>query len=335
MSGDSSRVAQDVRAHAGLFVHDDRVLVEVAGGDRVRWLQGQVSNDVAALAPGQGCYATLLTVKGRIVADLHVLAREDRFWLETGAAARDAVRQRLERYIVADDVTLVDATGAWARLALEGPATARILAAAAGGLALPASEAAVDARIGGADAVVWAFGATGLPACQLFVPTDAAGAVREALLAAGRAQGLVEADRPVLEILRVESGVPALGAELDEEVFPAEARLARAISITKGCYTGQEIVERIRSRGQVNHLLVGLRFAGELPALGCELHDAAGKRVGEVTSAVRSAAAGAIGLGYVRREYETDGTELASAAGPVRVAALPFVPPTGPGERAA
>jgi aminomethyltransferase len=324
-SSAAARTAQAVRRGAGLFAHDDRALLEVSGGDRVRWLQGQISNDVAELAPGQGCYATVLTVKGRVVADLHVLAHPDRFWLETGASVREAVLARLARYIVADDVALHDASAAHARLGIEGPASARILAEVGVG-GLPERDAAIAAQVAGVDAWVWAFGFTNLPAYQLLVPPAGVAAVRGALEARGADRDLVTADSAVLEILRVESGVPALGAELDEEVFPAEARLERAISTRKGCYTGQEIVERIRSRGQVNYQLVGLCFAGKPPAPGSELRSAEGKRVGEVTSVVYSAEAGAIGLGYLRRELDAPGTEVASDAGVVRIAALPFVP---------
>ncbi len=321
----AAEATRQVRAGAGLFAHEDRVILEVTGGDRVRWLQGQISNDVAALSAGEGCYATVLTVKGRIIADLRVLARGDRFWLETGASVQEAVHARLDRYIVADDVALADATPGFARLGLEGPATAAVLEAA--GAAFPSAEfGAVETAVAGVDVLAWRFGFTNLPACQLFVPGPEVSAVREALLAAGSASGLIEADEAVRETLRVESGVAGLGSELDEDVFPAEARLHHAISTTKGCYTGQEIVERIRSRGQVNHLLVGLRFSGELPPAGLELSDANGKRAGEVTSTALSAEAGAIGLGFVRREHEDEGTELASEAGPVRVSALPFLP---------
>jgi folate-binding protein YgfZ len=322
-----SELARAVRRGAGLFELDDRALLEVGGGDRVRWLQGQISNDVAGLAPGEGCYATVLTVKGRIIADLHVLAREDVFWLETGAAALDAVRERLDRYIVADDVTLADASERFARLALEGARAGTVLEAA--GASPPPAEGATDVRIADRDVVIWAFGFGNEPAYQVLVAPGDASAVREALLAAGGSEGLVAADAETLETLRVESGVPALGRELDEEVFPAEARLERAISTTKGCYTGQEIVERIRSRGAVHYLLVGLRFDDAPPPPGTELHDAGGKRVGEVTSVARSPEAGAIGLGYLRRELEAPGTEVTAGDVPARVAALPFVPAGG------
>ncbi len=316
-----------VRAGAGLFRHAARAVVEIRGGDRVRWLQGQITHDVEALdpaGPASGCYATVLTVKGRIVADLHVLARPDAFWLEFDASVRDAVWQRLDRYIVADDVELVDASARFARLGLEGPEAPAVLAAASG--AAPpelAAESAVELEIAGAACTVAAWGFTSLDAFQLFVPAEAAEEVASALLAAGA----VETGESVLEILRVESGVPRQGAELDEEVFPAEARLDRAISIDKGCYTGQEIVERIRSRGAVNYLLVGLRFTGDAPpAAGSELVNAEGKRVGEVTSVAQSPGAGAIGLGFVRREHETPGERLRAGDGEAEVAALPLVP---------
>jgi folate-binding protein YgfZ len=319
-----SELARAVRRGAGLFELGDRALLEVAGGDRVRWLQGQISNDVTALAPGEGCYATVLTVKGRIVADLHVLAREDAFWLETGAEALEAVRTRLDRYIVADDVTLADASDRFARLALEGARAGAVLEAV--GVAPPPADGASAARIADRDVVVWAFGFGNEPAYQLLVAPDAADAVRGALLAAGEPEGLVPADAEALETLRVESGVPRLGRELDEEVFPAEARLDRAISTTKGCYTGQEIVERIRSRGAVNYRLVGLRFEGAPPPPDTELRDADGKRVGEITSVARSPEAGAIGLGYLRCELEAPGTEVRAGEVTARVAALPFLP---------
>jgi folate-binding protein YgfZ len=142
----------------------------------------------------------------------------------------------------------------------------------------------------------------------------------------------VEGDRDTLEILRIEAGIPRLGAELDEDVFPAEAGLvARAVSLTKGCFTGQEIVARLESRGQVNHRLVGLRFEGTAaPTPGEGLDDGDGKRVGEVTSGCVSPGAGAIGLGYVRRTLALAGTALRAGSRSVEVADLPLVAPGAP-----
>jgi len=322
-----------VRSGVGLFTLGDRMLVELRGGDRVRWIQGQVSNDVASLAPGQGCYATVLTVKGGIVADLHVLAWDGCFWLETGASAREALWQRLDRTIVADDVTLLDASARFARLALEGARVNELLSEVSGLPGRPASagtwplapECAERVEIAGRSVVTWAFGFTNGPAVQLLTAPEDAAAVRAALVEVGARHGLVSAGRETLDTLRVEAGVPGLGSELDEDVFPAEARLEHALSTNKGCYTGQEIVERIRSRGAVNYRLVGLRFAGPVPAPGAELRSPEGKRVGEVTSVARSPRAGAIGLGFLRRELETPGTEVQTPDATARVAELPFV----------
>jgi len=153
-------------------------------------------------------------------------------------------------------------------------------------------------------------------------------AVEEALFAAAEALGppaLVRGTSEALEILRVEAGIPLLGQELDDDVLPPEARLERAIATNKGCYVGQEIIARLRARGQVNHLLVGLRLEGaDLPAVGTKL-SAAGRETGEITSVARSPSQGPIALGYVRREHAAEGTEVDLDGGRARVAALPFV----------
>lgn len=320
---ESQRQAAAVRKAAGLFRLRSRGLIEVAGRDAPRWLEGMISSSVKELVPdgpASGTYALLLSPIGRIVADLHVLARPEGFWLELERAAVDAVIARLERYVIADDVALADVSEAWARLALEGPAAADILALDP----VPPAYGAGPLTLGGVDCRVAARSLCGGAGFQLFAPAAGVEAVVAALRTAGAGAGLVEAGEEALEILRVEGGVPRLGRELDEEVLPPEARLDHAVSTTKGCYTGQEVVARIRSRGQVKHLLVGLAFRGEPPAPGAVLR-AGERKVGEVTSVVRSPAAGPIGLGFVVRDHEAPGTELAVDGGSARVAALPFV----------
>jgi folate-binding protein YgfZ len=256
-----------------------------------------------------------------------VLALPDRFLLDTLREAVPAVIARLEKYVIADDVTLADTSAAWARLGLEGPAAPALLAAAAGGAPALEPEAHAALALGGREVRVAAFGFSGEPAFQLFAPPQDREAVAAALHAAARRLGagtLVDADSAVLEVLRVEAGIPALGRELDESVLPAEARLESAISTTKGCFTGQEVVTRMRSRGRVNHLLVGLRFAGDAPAAPGTALLAGGARVGSVTSAVRSARFGAIGLGFVARAQVAPGTALHAGDLPATVSALPF-----------
>jgi folate-binding protein YgfZ len=330
---DPGDAAQRTRRGVGIF-EVERGLISVRGRDRVRWLNGMISADVTTLEPGlaaSGCYALLLTPKGSIIADLHVLCGEQELRLELEAAATPGVIARLERYVVADDVVLEDVSGEQLRLAVEGPQAIRLLAAAgcpAAGSLRP--DAWLSARLGGVAVDVAAWGTSGESAFQLFAARGDANALRAALREAATGLDLVEAGSEVLELLRIEAGVPRLGAELDEDVLPAEAGLTeRAVSFSKGCYTGQEIVARIESRGQVNHLLVGLRFAAgaSLPHPGSKLFDG-DREIGEVTSAALSPRAGAIGLGYVRRPLDAVGTVLAVAGGRARVASLPFVAPS-------
>ena len=272
--------AQAVRGGAGLFQAGDLGVFSIRGEDRVRWLDGMVSGDVGALeaqGPGAGCYALLLTNRGKIVADLHIGHAGDAFRVACQAAAVPVVLETLERFIIADDVTLEDETEKTACFGLEGPQAAAILAAASGQPAAAFAELSrerwAEAEIAGTAVRLGAFGWTGEEGFQIFVPVaeneagteTAANAVGEALASAGRERGLVRGDAALLLELRIEAGIPALGAELDDNVLPPEARLEAAIATNKGCYVGQEIVARLRARGQVNHLLVGIAWSADSP----------------------------------------------------------------------
>lgn len=318
--------AAAVRRGVGLFPLR-RGIIEVRGGDRVRWLNGMVTADVSRLAPGpsrSGCYALLLSHKGRILADMLVLERGDRFWLDTDAGQAASLLATLDRYLIADDVELRDASADFARYGIEGPGAAALVERATGAPPELAPDACADAEIGGVRVTLAAFGWSGEPAFQVFAPSAEAAAVESALVAAG-GDAPVRGDDATLEVLRIEAGIPRLGAELDDEVFPSEAKLvARAVSLSKGCFTGQEIVARIESRGQVHHQLVGLRFqGGALPEVGESLVlEAGGKAVGEVTSVCRSEGLGAIGLGFARRPHDAPGTVLLAGDVAARVAPL-------------
>ncbi len=329
MSDSDARAArvEEVRRAAGLFRFRDRGLIEVSGGDRVRWLDGMVSNDVASLRSGSersGCYATVLTSKGRIVADLHVLLRDRSFWLETSAAAVGAVIEYLERHLIADDVSLSDISDTVDRLALEGPLAKRVLEKASGSSGVPEVDAWTEVRLGDAAVAVAHYGWSGEPGFQLLAPVGSGDGVARALEAAGSGLGLVSADPETVEILRIEAGIPAFGAELDETVLPAEARLDRAVSRSKACYVGQEVVARMQAAGRVSHLLVGLAIeAGPVPEPGSAV-TAGTAEVGEVTSSCWSPRAGPIALAFVRSAHSEPGTALLAANRPVRVAQLPF-----------
>lgn len=325
----SADVVAATRSGAGLFEMAQRGLIEVRGGDRVRWLDGMISRDVEALAagePGSGCYATLLTHRGAIVADLHVACLGDVFLLESLRSEIPRIRQTLDRFIIADDVELVDRSDDGVVLGLEGPAAPGILEEALGAHgSLPTAENWREVEIAGCSVLVAAFGFSGEAGYQLRCAVGDRSVVEAALDAASGRGSIVRGDAEALEILRIEAGIPALGRELDEEVLPPEARLERAISKTKGCYIGQEIVARLRSRGQVNHLLVGLVLdTQELPAEGTVL-SVEGRKTGEITSLAQSPTAGTIALAYVRREHAEPGTGVVFETGRARVVELPFV----------
>lgn len=326
MNTESCAVA--VRRGAGLMRELPRAVIEVVGSDRTRWLNSMITNDVSSLAVGpanSGRYAALLSPKGRIIADLQVLERGDAYWLDVDAAAAVLVLETLGRYIVADDVELADRSADFDRLGVEGPALFDVVGAMARGLELLEPDACTEVDLDGNAVTVARFGWSGEAALQFFAPAGTGGTLAERLFGAGTAAGLVEASSEVLETLRIEAGIPRFGAELDESVLPAEVGLERAISIDKGCYMGQEVVERMRSQGQASHRLVGLVAAGEESFVPGEALSSGGKSVGEVTSACRSDGIGSIALAFVRRAFAEPGTQLEVDGREATIAPLPFV----------
>jgi folate-binding protein YgfZ len=308
----------------------------VLGGDRERFLNGQVTNDVKALRTGQGCYAAVVTAKGRMESDLFIHRLADEFLLDFEPGLSAALVQRLERYVIADDVQLVDVAPAYGLLSVQGPRAAAVVAALGLGESLPA-EPLTFRRLQGPD-----FGEgylmnqprVGLPGFDLFVPAPALAGVADRLVAAARGVGGIAAGWQALELARVEAGIPRFGVDMDDTNLPPEAGLeARAISYRKGCYIGQEVIARVRTYGQVAKALRGLRLEEGLPRLPAKgdvlLKD--GKEVGFVTSAAWSPFLNAnLALGYVRRECNETGTVLTvrtpAGESEATITPLPFVP---------
>ena len=332
---------QTLRQGAGLADLPDRGRMAIAGSDRGDYLQGLLTNDVAALQPGGGCYAAYLTPQGRMIADMHVLADAERILLDVDAGVRGRLLQRFDDLIFTEDVTVADLTDSWAAFGVHGPAAGEVAAAVAGDAAatmalyenrtVPVDEGAV---------VVARIDDLGVIGYRFYVESHGAAVLRQALVDAGAAPVGAEA----LEAIRVESGRPVFPVDMDEDTIPLEAGIAdRAISYDKGCYVGQEVIVRIMHRGQgrVARRLVGLTLSSSGgDAEGAESLPFAGSvvcrgdvEVGRVTSAVRSPTLGhPIALGYVPRELADElGAELDVAAehGRVRgvVTALPFVAP--------
>ena len=324
--GDPAREWRAASAGAGVFAAGFRSLIAATGADRVAFLQGMLSNDVKALAPGQGLYAAFLTQQGKVVSDLRVYAQAERLLLDVLAWRRATLQEGLERFIVADDVEL--ATPADEPLVgLEGP-LARAVAGEALGIAdLPrAPYGHLGAVFEGTPVLVSAVSETDREGVLVCGPSSCAPALFDACVEAG-AQPL---GMQALNVLRVEAGVPWVGIDMDDSTLLMETGRSAAVSFTKGCYLGQEVVERVSARGHVNRQLAGVRLAADaaLPAAGARLL-ADGQEVGYVTSAVRSEALQQpIALAIIQKKHSAPGERVtvATDAGAIQatVSALPF-----------
>jgi folate-binding protein YgfZ len=268
------------------------------GRDRARLLHNLTSNEVKKMTPGSGCYAFLLNPQGRIQADLHMLCFDDHILLETEADLREKVFQHIKRYIIADQVELEDVTAQTSEIALEGPGAAALLA----GMSAPVPGADYS-HVPWGEATIAAMSVTGQPGFRIFGGADMAGR-----LAAAGAKAATDED---LRQVRIENGKPRYGEDIRENSLPQETQQMHAVSFNKGCYLGQEIVERIRAQGHVNKKLVRVEIeAPEAPAAGTKL-TAGGSEAGEITSAIYSAESGKVSaLAYVRTPHAAAATEL-------------------------
>lgn len=319
--------AKAARETAALCDRSGRGLLVARGNDRQTFLHAMLSQSVKDLAPGQGCRAELLDDRGHVVADFRVLVLADEIRLDcdTPGIAEKAFTA-LDKFIIMDDVQLADASGDSALLTLSGR-TAGALLLRCGAGAMPSGAWSHAAwTVAGASALVVAAKWTGGADFDVHLSADSRSAVRAALLAAGA----TEISPETFEALRIEAGVATQTGELDD-VLALEANLApEAVSFTKGCYLGQEVMARIDARGHVNRVLVGLTLDGESPAVRGAALRAGDKDVGRITSSALSPSLGKpIALAYLRREHSAPGTAITvrseSGERPAIVAALPFV----------
>ncbi len=303
---------RQLREECGVLDRSGRGKLLLRGAESAEYLQGQLTNDVEALAPGEGCYAALLDRKGHMQADMRVLClAEDEIWVDTEPEALAATRRHLEMYKIGRDVELEDLTAGRAILSLLGPRSADL----AGAPPLR-PYASASLAVGGIDclAVGTALG------IDLIATAGDAGRLRAFLAGSGAPEVEFEA----VEILRIEAGTPRFGAEMDAATMPAEAGIVEAaVDFEKGCYIGQETVARLHYRGKPNKHLRGLRLSA--PAAAGAALRLGEKEVGTVGSSCVSPALGPIALAIVRREAEP-GAELAVGEDGVtaRVVGLPF-----------
>jgi folate-binding protein YgfZ len=298
-----------------------------AGPDRARYLNAILTSNVRDLAPGHGAIGLLLNPQGHILAEIETLALDDSIVGISHASVRESTAATIERFIIMDDVAFTDETSSVGSLALAGPRAAEALQhlSKVDVTSLP-ERAHQEISVGGITSRLVRRDFGGRAGAELFAPREHLPALWK-VLAAGVAQaggGPIGFD--AINSLRLEAGIPWFGYDFGESVIPHEAGLENShISYTKGCYPGQEIVERVRSRGQVNRRRVGLRFDGaDLPANGSRLLSGAAE-LGHVTSAAHSFALGRnIGMGYVRREHSAPGSKLQTATGDAEVVELPL-----------
>jgi tRNA-modifying protein YgfZ len=262
------------------------------GRDRARLLHAITSNEVKKMTPGTGCYAFLLNPQGRIQADLCLFCFDDHFLIDTEPEVREKVHLHIKRYIIADQVELEDVTAGKAAIGVEGPGAAAMLAEL--GAPVP-GDAYAHAAWG--DATVAAVTATGQSGARIFCPAGSAGELVNRLEAAGAVAASAEDAR----VVRVENGMPRYGEDIRETSLPQETQQMHAVSFNKGCYLGQEIVERIRAQGRVNKKLMRVVLEGvEAPAGGTKTTVDGAEA--EVTSAVVSPETGeVVALAYVRQ----------------------------------
>jgi folate-binding protein YgfZ len=311
---------------AGVARLDGAGWIRVTGEDRVRWLNGMVTNSVQEMTGGDGAYSFLLNVQGRIQGDAVIFAGvaddDDALLMETSKAQVEGMMALLDRYIIMDDVELEDVSARRVGLLVAGPHAEALLERV--GIAVAGLDAMAMRSVHVGDAEVRVVRGHGVLVAryEIWGAEDVITRVERELTAAGA----VVCGAESLEWLRMLEGTPVYGVDIREKELPQETGETRALHFNKGCYLGQEIVERIRSRGNVHRGFSGFLLEGELPAAGAML-EADGKQVGELTSVAAIPLGGGmvqLGLGYVRREAVERGSVIGYAGGTARPVALPF-----------
>lgn len=289
-----------------------RTRIRVTGDDRARLLHALTTNHIQQLLPGHGCYAFFLNANGRILADANFLVFAGHILVDAEPEVHESLWAHLDHYIIADDVNLNDDRESTFSLAIEGPRARERLCAV--GMPVPGNMFAHEAW---EDSIVAHLSTTGEPGYRIFGPRARKAAVLELLY-------LAEASPSDAETVRIEHGKPRYGAEIGTGNIAAEIGLPEALHSQKGCYLGQEIVERVRSRGHINKRLVAFEFNGETVPEPTARLLIDGKEVGEVKSAALSPQLQkVVALGFIRVPHDVPGTEVEAAGILGRVRAFP------------
>jgi folate-binding protein YgfZ len=324
VTADSGDVRSEFRAllsGCGVYGLGEQAKITVIGSDRVRWLNGMVTNNVRDLAPGSGVYAFLLNPQGHILADLYTYNRGESLLVDTDQTQVEKVLAVFDKYIIMDDVEVANISDKLTAIGIAGPNAAKVLRAA--GIDFPELQPQqfVDLKWQQVGLTVARGDNASVESFELWLAPETVASLTESLTKSGA----MPVSATALKLLRIASGIPRYGQDIRERDLPQETEQARALNFTKGCYIGQEIVERIRSRGNVRRKFTGFLIEGPLPAAGSKLY-VEGKEMGEITSAASLPLEiqVVVALGYIRREAATPGQIVDAGNAKAKVSNLPF-----------
>ena len=306
----------------GVYDLNSRAKIVVTGSDRVRWLNGMVTNNIRDLPQWHGVYAFLLNPQGHILGDLYAYNRGDSLMIDTDQSQSEKLRATFDHYIIMDDVEVNGVSDKLTAIGVAGPKVREVLRTE--GFEIPELQPLqfIDVAWRSVAVTVVRSDNASVEAYELWLSPDRAAGLRHALAKAGATPVGVTA----LELLRIAAGIPRYGQDIRERDLPQETGQERAVHFSKGCYIGQEIVERIRSRGNVHRKFTGFEVQGALPVVGAKIQ-ADGRDIGEITSVASIPVAGGerpVALGYIRREVATPGQQVQAGGAHLSVAALPF-----------
>ncbi|HRX86719.1 MAG TPA: glycine cleavage T C-terminal barrel domain-containing protein [Phycisphaerae bacterium] len=330
ISQSTSAAHNTVRTAGGYRRTNARGLIQVTGADRQTWLHNLTTNVINTLKPGDGNYAFAITVQGRTLFDLNVLVFAEHLWLDIDARWVEPALAHFNKYLIVEDVQLADISADWTRFEVLGPKAADCIQALGfgGNFGVMADVQHTHAAVAGADVILVKDNVGPIPRAVLYAPTASADTVASELASCAQSLGMSSIDDALFDVIRMEAGRPASLADVDDQVIPPETlQVERGISYVKGCYLGQEVIERMRSRGSMARRLIGLKVAGEkLPEHNAPIF-ANGKEAGRVTSACHSPALGGIlALGYLKSLLVDGKHELQVATSPETTAAGEVVP---------
>jgi folate-binding protein YgfZ len=320
--GDAAAEYRSARDTVALIDKNYRAYLSFAGPDRVRYLNAILTNNIKDLAAGHGIVSLLLNPQGHILAEIETYAVADRLLCVSYAMIRERLIEVLEKFIIMDDVTQVDETPRYGTLALEGPKAAALVKEVSGAdLAKYQELSTRGGKVGSIPCFITKRSPGGVPGAEFLAESQKLPELWQVLLDAVRWHEGAPMGYAALSAARLAQGVPWFGYDFGEKQIPHEAGLQDShISYTKGCYTGQEIVERVRSRGQVNRQRVQLSFSGDIVPAADAILILDSKEVGHVTRAARIwDPTRVIGMGYVRKEASASGTVLQCAGGTATV----------------